>query len=86
MSGAAEVLDQIIERYDKEGGSSGLRKHGEGAVDQISSMIPALHIIDAMPMIGFGDIVASLRREVISRITIYSACMATCTLLTVNRV
>jgi hypothetical protein len=52
MSGAAEVLDQIIDRYDKEGGSSGLRKHGEGTVDQISSMISALHIMDATPMIS----------------------------------
>jgi len=25
MSGAGEVLDQIIDRYDKQGGSSGLR-------------------------------------------------------------
>ena len=52
MSGAAEVLDQIIDRYDREGGSSGLRKHGESTVDQISSMISALHIMDATPMIS----------------------------------
>jgi hypothetical protein len=52
MSGAGEVLDQIIDRYDKQGGSSGLRKHGEGTVDQISSMISALHIMDATPMIS----------------------------------
>ena len=51
MSGAAEVLDQIIDRYDKEGGSSGLRKNGESTVDQISSMISALHILDGSLMI-----------------------------------
>jgi hypothetical protein len=34
---------------------------------------------------GFGDIVASLRRGLISRLMIHSACMATCTLFTVSR-
>ena len=51
MSGAAEVLDQIIDRYDNESGSSGLRKNGESTVDQISSMISALHILDGSLMI-----------------------------------
>jgi hypothetical protein len=47
VSGAAEVLEQIIDRYNKEGSSSGLRENGKSTADKISSMISALHIMDA---------------------------------------
>lgn len=47
MSGAAEVLEQIISKYDKEGGAGGLRKSGANIVDQMSSMMSVLHLMDA---------------------------------------
>jgi hypothetical protein len=47
MSGAAEVLEQVMDKYDKEGGASGLRKSDANIVDQMSSMMSVLHLIDA---------------------------------------
>jgi hypothetical protein len=52
MSGAAEVFDQIIDRYDKAKGSEGgLLKCNGDSVNQLSSMISALYIQEGAPLI-----------------------------------
>jgi hypothetical protein len=50
MSGAAEVFDQILDKYDKAaGGNAGISKSNGDAVHQLSSMMSALHIEGARP-------------------------------------
>jgi hypothetical protein len=50
MSGAAEVFDQILDKYDKAaGGNTGTLKSNRDAVHQLPSMISALHIEGARP-------------------------------------
>jgi hypothetical protein len=53
MSGAAEVFDQIFDRYDRaSGGSAGLLKSNGDCVHQLSSMMSALHMVGGAPLIS----------------------------------
>jgi hypothetical protein len=53
MSGAAEVFDQIFDRYDKaSGGNAGLLKSNGDCVHQLSSMMSALHISGGASLIS----------------------------------
>jgi hypothetical protein len=50
MSGAAEVFDQILDKYDKAaGGNAGALKSNGDAVHQLLSMMSVLHIEGARP-------------------------------------
>jgi hypothetical protein len=53
MSGAAEIFDQIFDRYDRaSGGGAGLLKSNGDCVHQLSSMLSALHMVGGAPLIS----------------------------------
>jgi hypothetical protein len=52
MSGAAEVFEQIIDKYDRAaGGNAGILKSNANAVHQLSSMMSALYF-EGVPLIS----------------------------------
>jgi hypothetical protein len=53
MSGAAEIFDQIINRYDMaKGREGGLLKYNRDSVNQLSLMISTLYIEEGVLLIN----------------------------------